>query len=502
MNTTLLKGILKYIGIILGIIFGIAVILIAIMYFSPNFRLFGYGYMHRSSLSSTKTISTTDDVTTGGELNLTINSGGFDIIVKPVDEISESKDISYYYKDNISGFVKTDYNAYVSKEVNGNNVIISMVEPSGSVRYGTSFISVLVPTSLFTQFNLTLKTTSANISLDGLKISNMNITCGGEFNLTNITGIGEEESENSITFNSLTFDSSKRGIFDFTNIENLTINSELNIMGNGEFKFNNLNCDVVARGKDVSIRANTLNTKEKGLEVLTTSGKVTINNLNSLNNAQNTIFTEDSNITIGELYGTTSLTSSYGDVKITNAYNELIIDSGEGDVNVNTANENIIVKTTFGNIKVLDYKKSGSFYSERGKINVKNTGELNLEYSTDIINKTGSVEIDNNFNKVNIKLSGKGNLKAIFRNNADANVTHTIDINSSSTANIYISAKGYFKLKAVGNVSGEIGASLTNIVSNTSYVYFPKDVDASEFQNKCAYEVLGGTIKFYTYYAS
>lgn len=506
MNTTLLKGILKYIGIILGIILGIGVIIIAIMYFSPSFRPFGYGYMHRSSLSSTKTISTAEEVSTGGELNLTVNSGGFDIFIKPVisdnnDETDETN-ISYYYKDNISGFVKTDYNAYVSKEVDGNNVILSMVEPNGGVRYGNSFISVNIPVELFTQFNLTLKTSSGNITIDGLKINNMNITCGGEFKLTNVTGIGSSDSENTITFNSLTFDSSKRGVIDFTNIQNLYINETLNIMGNGEFKFNNLNSDVVARGNDVSLRATTLNTKEKGLEVLTTSGKVTIDNLNSLGSAQNTIFTEDSNITIGELYGTTTLTSSYGDVKITNAYNELIIDSGEGDVSIGVANENIIIKTTLGNIKVTDYKKSGAFYSKRGNITVKSTSEFISGVNTIIQNESGSVDIDNMENKVDILLKGKGVLKAVFRKNTENAIEHKINISNSSSANIYIAAKGYFKLKAVGVISGEIGESLTNIVSNNSYVYFPKDADSSLFENKCSYEVLGGTVKFYTFYGA
>jgi len=105
-------------------------------------------------------------------------------------------------------------------------------------------------------------------------------------------------------------------------------------------------------------------------------------------------------------------------------------------------------------------------------------------------------------NKVDILLKGKGTLKAVFRKNADSGIEHKINISNSATANIYIVAKGYFKLKAVGVVSGEIGESLTNIVSNASYVYFPKDADSSLFDNKCSYEVLGGTVKFYTFYGA
>ena len=45
-----LKGLLIYVGIVLGIILGIGVLLFGVMYFVPSFRIAGVGVVHSSDI--------------------------------------------------------------------------------------------------------------------------------------------------------------------------------------------------------------------------------------------------------------------------------------------------------------------------------------------------------------------------------------------------------------------------------------------------------------------
>lgn len=492
MNTTLIKGILKYIGIIFAILFAICILLFAIMFFDQNFKLFGYKFIRKNSQSEISEVQIQGTSLENSNLDLIINATHFNIEIKGDKTIT---DLQYMFINKQVGFTNSNYSTNILQRLEGERLVITLIEKIGLLDSKDSMLKITVPTLVLDAINLTVKNDSGLISISNMKINSLNIDTNGNLLINNIKGI-ESESDEMTIFESLKINSN-HGKYDFSKINKLKIIEGLVLYGKGQFTFKNLYASVCARGHDLSINAETIETSDVGFEILSQNGAINVNKLISLNpNAQNVIFTENSNVFINELFGDTNICCVYGNVKIETTNNKTIISNDEGNVTVNDAKENISITTVMGDIKVKNYNKSGTFSSQRGNITVKNSS-LKDNFVTTIISKDGKVKLDNLENKVVVNASGKSQLELIFRHNLpNQSVNHVIILSSSTIADIYISQNDFFKLRANGKVSGNIGTFV--VYPTNTYVNFPLGSDDNAVDNWYTYDISGGTCSFYT----
>ncbi|MGN0961401.1 MAG: DUF4097 family beta strand repeat-containing protein [Christensenellales bacterium] len=474
-----LKGLLIYIGLVLGIIVGIGLILLCVMYFVPSVRIFGVGVVHYNKAISSEPIKLFD-YTGYSDIEININSKKISVNVVPV----EKENIEYSMKLNIFG-ISTEIVEYkviksVNVEDNKLKIYLNVSEPNGWISTSTSDLTVNIPASI--EFSLLITSTSGNVSIGNSKLStkltNLAVTTGsGNLTLINL-GTGSEEKILHLSTLNLT---TSKGTFDFTSINNVVVDNKVKLVADdGVFKFKNLNASLDITGDGIRLDANNIVCDGDGLKVIAKNGYFNITKLSSPTGAENTFITDNTVLNITEVTGKTGIVTIYGDINITTLNNYTMIENTNGRVTIGTAKDIITVKTTMGNIKVDSYLKTGKFESKRGDIEVSSNSDYVDGYYSEIINEDGNIKVYNEINRLLVNTTGRSNVEVIFGRikagfeSVEKVFQHQIITSTQGNCVVHIPTLNtvYFKFKAIGIISGEI-ASFEN--DNTYY-----KVEASE----------------------
>lgn len=474
-----LKGLLIYIGIVLGSIVGLGLILFCIMYFFPSVRIMGVSVVHYQKETEESTI-TLDDYSDYDDVIVSISSKTIGVSVIPVEE----ENIKYSMKLSVFGMSTEIVEYKLNKQVNVKDgklqIFLNVTEPNGLINNSNSKVVVKIPSSL--EVGIVTNSTKGDIVIGGsdlrLKLSSLSVTTdNGDLSLVNI-GTGEEEK--SLTLQSLTL-STARGNFDLSQITNLNVLKKIKLNAqDGDFKFNNVFASIDITGSGVRIDANKIVCGNDGFKAIAENGYFNVKSLSSSNGIENTIIVENIDLKIDEITGKTGIVTTYGDVNIGILNSYSIIDNENGNVKVSKAKDSIIVTTNMGNINVDSYSKSGKFQSNKGDISVKSIGDYIQDCTTTIINVDGKVYVDNKINQLYVKTTGRSHVQVIFREikenfdtaNGEKIIQHRVytSTKGSCVVDIPTAKTVAFAFIAEGSISGEL-SSLQNDVDNSMYVY-------------------------------
>ena len=510
-----LKGFLIYVGIVLAMILGIGIILFAVMYFVPSFRLMGVGVVHHNDTRDNAVIelakySDYDNI----EINVSSKRIQLD-----VQSSSKVQNIEYALKLNNFGiaFDIVEYKVVKSVDVKDSilKVNLNITEPEGMISDTSSVFVLTLPDKY--AYDLILKTTDGNIYLkggnSGLKINKLTTTTGtGDLNLSNVgQTIGTTTNLILDTLNMTT----SSGKMNLNTINNLTVKNPIKLnSSNGTFNFVNVNAGFNVAGTGVKLNANTINTDINGFKFISENGFFDIVKLITPTGAENTIVTEHCNVEIDEITGRTAIINTFGNINLGTINSNIVLESEHGNVNVTLAKEDIRVETDFGNISVNAYQKNGKFVSRKGNINVRSTGDYVQGAYTQIENEDGQINVDNKINRLLVTTTGSSKVEITFREIKggleDPNdvFQHKVNLSNYSSAIVYMPTANYktpFKFKAKGNISGEI-SGLTSVYegdevkSSDDFQFFPSASAESqtECQKSCYFEFYG-TIEFKGY---
>lgn len=504
-----LKGLLIYIGIVLGIIVGIGLILVCIMYFVPSFRIGGVGFIHgNKSVSSTEIVL--DEFSDYEKAKITITAKTSNITIVP----TSSDNINYNLSVDVFG-VSTDIveysivkNVYVKNNI--LNVFLTVTEPAGLYSVSGEGVKISVPEKLLT--GIVTNTQSGNVSigdsekklkLDMLSISSSN----GGLSLNNVA-TGDDGS--ILSLNSL-YLKTNTGTFDFSDIKSVTVVEGTQVeMMDGKVIFNELFGAFEATGTGVRIDANQILTGSKGFSAIVSNGYFNIKSLGTPVGAENTIIAENIDMNIDQLYGNTGIVSNFGDIDIGTIDNYCIIQNTNGNVSVGKAKDYIMIETDMGNITVNSYLKSGKFVSDRGNITVVSDSDYVDGYFTEIRNVDGNVKVYNKINKLLLTTTGRSKVEVTFekvKEGLEKVFQHRINTSTQGNCVVYLPTVNVppYRFIAKGIISGSLwgedySSGDLNITSSETEQYFPNENYKNETMFNACFEFIG-KIQFKGYMA-
>lgn len=510
-----LKGLLIYVGIVLAMILGLGVILFAVMYFVPTFRIMGVGVIHeRGSRDKTEIVlsnySGYDDI----ELNISSKRISIDIATT-----TETENINYSL--HLSGFGIAydivEYRVVNNIEVKDSTlkVNLNITEPDGLITDVNSVFKIVLPAT--EKYNLMLKTNDGNIDLNGgeskLKVNALSVTTGnGTFRTKGLgTTVGDDTN---LILDSLNL-STGIGKINLNSITNLTVNSPIKLTSSaGTFKFNNVNASFNVTGNGVTLVAGSINTDVNGFKFISENGHLDITKLVTPAGAENTIVTENCQVDIDEITGQSAIVNNLGNINLGTVNSSVVLESKHGSVNVSLAKDDIRVETEFGDINVASYLRNGKFESRKGNITVKSTGDYVQGAYTEIRNEDGKINVDNKINKLLVTTTGSSKVNITYREikggltNPAHVFQHKVNLGSNSSAIIYMPTANYntpFMFKAKGNISGEISGLTTEyegseVKSSDDFQFYPSASEDSKAKcmESCYFEFYG-TIVFKGY---
>ena len=476
-----LKGVLVYIGIVLGVAVGLGLILVCIMYFVPSFRIAGIGMIHFNKKGTEEVVSL-ESYTGYEDIVINANSDEIGIYVIP----TEGNEISYNLNLSIFGLSTeiVEYQVVQHVEVNDGTLQIyfTVTEPKGWISTNDSALVINVPTSM--KFGLVANTESGLVTIGSEKLStnlsDLSVsTNNGDLKLINI---GAGETEKSLTLETLNL-STHNGEFDLSSIESLTVLNKVKLYAeNGKFVFKNVYASIDITGTGVDLLASKITCGTGGFSFIADSGYFEFDLLSCDASAENTIIAENIALNVKEISGKTGIVTSYGNLNINKLNGYTIIENEHGNVSVGVARDTIIIKTNMGSINVNEYYATGKFSSNRGDINVYSCGDFNEEYYTEISNVDGNVKVKNHINRLIVTTSGRSNVVVVFgKVKTDSVFQHKINTNTNASCVVYMPTVGVapYRFIAKGIISGEIGGKVS--ASETEQIY-----PSSSTENKAA----------------
>ena len=285
-----LKGLLIYVGIVLGIILGIGVLLFGVMYFVPSFRIAGVGVVHSSDIVKDSIVDLAEYPTLTNYV-LNVSSKNISININSKDEGS---DVNYSFGNSVFGIAydMTEYKVIKSIEKDGDTlkINITLTEPNGLISAKNSSLNIFVPKNL--RYSIMTSTNAGSIEIgtskSNFEINNLTIsTTSGRFTLGSI-GTTVDESV-STTLNSLNL-STNKGLFDLRAINNLTVLNTIKLQAtNGTFMFDSVNASFNVTGKGIKLDANTITTDSNGFKFISENGYFDINKIVTPAGVENTI---------------------------------------------------------------------------------------------------------------------------------------------------------------------------------------------------------------------
>lgn len=503
-----LKGVMVYTGVLLGIVIVLSGIIGGVMFLTAGanspFTVFGYKAIYLSNVQRDNQQITTSAVADGSLIDLTVDAGNFDVNIVQVSDTTPN--IIVKKTDNLFGIYTGEYNpdAVLTFDTDTLEATITVAQFDGLISYGESAITIILPSIKEFQYNLTLVTNSGDIALNGyqtpenegdetntLDILELSVTTGnGNFNMKNIgehvelatTGT-EGEEDYSVIPAHLALELQKLylntngGRFNIVSDEEgldlyvqVSDTSELGMeidSENGDFYFDKMFGYINIHGKDIRIDADSIDTWGQGFDFDSPTGYFAIGEIiteaqegqEEVDMGANTINTETVNVSIDKISGETSIKTTYGNINIEELVNGATLRSDNGNITVGVANGNFIAESTYGNIAVESYKAVAYFKTEKGSITATYTGDvtaIGIDNHTEAYNKDGVTTLNNVFGNLTLTVTGNGSATVTFAEFANSSTSqHNITM-AKGNATLRVLLTQAFRFSATGNVRGTL----------------------------------------------
>ncbi len=513
------KKFFKYFMFLLALLVVLTGAFFAILYFSPGSSILGYQYVQFEETIA-KELSQSE-LGSQGVNSLKIEGGSVEVVISPN---TESENIKISYTQKVRGFAKTTNSVATLKTgyalsqfeehtSDYTSAVISIVEPSGALVSSTSIVHVYLPQSYkvpilyckssknISYFAKTSQTVDDKTTEYATNVEDMYFYTQGSGKISlscdNGKKIGLKTERGDVVLSGTTFSAEKikfdtdSGKFDFYSDGNsiLNLSDKLEIMSYGK--------------KGVKINIDTLN---GNLVVNCNGGEYKIGTIGSDAQKSVTLNASNSKFTFGTVNGSISLQNG-GDtgknVFIATTINNLsttnnTFEVGSGSVTINKLVGTSSLSSTSGNLYVGEIDLDSSIYalSDSGEINLtyqeSRTSKLNT--SVNVFSKTGDIYLNNisGLLKVNIlSKSEKAKLDIVFTAvcNVDDNVIKAEDRDVSMTL------KGFtddFKLRALTTTKALFDTKIDQSqVSNNDRDYLLGDNGYKDYvyQYRCFYSL-------------
>ncbi len=477
---SVVKGIFVYTLIFLGLVLGVGVILIGIMYFFPSVSVFGYSFYHGNNrgviyevVAENQEVIGLDylvpidgDILTNVDA-VEINADKWDINVVLYDATQVENNVTFFrveFGRAITGFVKSsdpepsftvtgERRALTGQTEQKNVITFNVNEPEGAYFNRAAAINVWIPNTTAELTDLRITSGSGKITFVQASVADLvpigdpeidvaNLTIVDGSNEVNVAHIDVLENLNLTADNSdlsvdrdyncnLNLDVNK-GKYTFANINSGLNNAEVNIEAvNADIQFNNIAGNVTLMSDYGFFRANTIAGSFSALS----------HNDDDNNNAcdlrisavlGSTIIENDSgNIEIGQV----------GQVNTNPASTDLRIDTKSGDVDIDDCfAKNIVITSTSGVITLGNCLGSVDVTSQNGSVYVtfmtddavvdgvsasdiatavNNLNSKHINIATGVDRGNGAIEVYNTRGQMNLISNGRGRIVAHVDNLPD-----------------------------------------------------------------------------------
>ncbi len=469
---SIIKGILIYTAIFLGLVLGVGVILIGIMYFFPQVSVFGYKFYHGNNDGKIYEVVAEDNTGVGVQ-NLVQVDGEVLRNIDAVEIVANKWDIEvllYEAPDNnvsffrveftrsITGFIKDDSQnpnfkveatkkALTGESVEKNVVTFNVVEPEGAYFNRGAKIVVWIPDTLGggNLNDIRIQSGSGEINFGQKSVAELIPVGNPEINVENFY---LKDGSNDATINHINILNSLN--IDATN-SNFNIDKDLNCDVNincdkGKYHFEN----VTGTNKEVNI-----NVVNADVQFANIDGNVTLKsdygyfradtisgNFSSLSHDVDDI-KNACDLKIGTIKGTVYIQNDSGNIKIgqvgqveTNSTdNDLRIDTYSGDVTISKCfAKSIIITSTSGVINLGQCLGSLDITTQNGSVYVdfmttedtvdgvtasaienavENLNNKPIKISTGVEKGNGAIEVKNTRGQLTLESNGRGKIYAL-----------------------------------------------------------------------------------------
>ena len=506
-----LKKILKWVGISLAIILGIILILIVCMYFFPNFSLFGYRFVRQNSVPEQAEVVYVEQCDHYVDnYYVIITTHNFDIDISENNTLDQ---IQVSYVDKKWGFADVQESKLFVTSLD-NTITIRTLETNGLVT-GTGKLTITMPKYFLANININ---TNADVHIDKGYLSSLTISMTNgdlkweahEYMITEEVD-GEKVTrpaiepemdqaewleKTQVSINSLSIFCEGADI-DLQCFKDITIENGLYIRA----KKLSLDLEYLIATAYINCNELNMNIEHLGnvgdLQIITTSGNI---NIDTLNADKTNILTERMKIYIRACVSDIDIVTKTNDILLANTFGITNISTTSGNVEITSAQENIAIETNSGNISIMEYNASADITTINGNITMHNKGEENPNYVTNIKQDSGRINVTTETNSIKITSSKGSNIRMIVRSMpANKNIRHNI-FNTFGTTNLSILIENTpFKIRAVGEVSGELAHNVI-IASNLEYVIIDPPGYTGVAEEYASLNVEGGAVIFEAIY--
>lgn len=426
----IVKGVLTYTLILIGVLLIAGILLFAGMAFL-KFPVFGY----RVTMASNQTKEVKTVLLNDVERTIVINSNNYDVKIRPFDDDVEASNrrMLIQYVDSAFGLVSNGHlidktNSVIevlyynddtlvtseSDQSSATKIVINLKTPQGILNYRDSLIFVHLPisaTSTSYNYNFEINSGKGDIKiipwhddeggdhLGVLTVNGMNITTTtGSVTFYGLKESGEYgNSDSYVEFDYLNLKTEK-GKFDFTK-QKIKVDQNVKIESSmGDFAFDKIIAGFTIKGENLVFDAGEINTGNKSFLYNCPHGTLGIDTLN-VGNQVGEIVTQYAGVDIKNVYGDLSIQATYGKTKLGNTYSNVIdVTTTHGDIEIEHVQTDYVYKmitsgddkgkiefdsgtykgtvacrSTYGDIIVKKYDADGWFTNKKGQINVQST---------------------------------------------------------------------------------------------------------------------------------
>lgn len=453
----ILKGVLTYTLILIGILAIAGILLFASMAFL-NFSVFGY----RITINSNNIVAYQRSLPTyNGKKDKTIeiNSNNYNLIVsalkyddKTIGDEHERSMPYIEYQDKAFGLVE---NGDELKELNNEKKVRSYLEisyykggnqlspdstdlnqadrivytlhtPQGVLNYRNSYLKIQLPVAKGEySYNLVLNSGKGNITIEPysesgnaengyLKINSLNVTTTSG----NFTSSGLKTESDYVVFSALSVKTEK-GEFDFSK-QNIKLTSSVAKIDSkrGDFTFKNFIGGFTIKGENLVFNSTgEINTNNGTFIYNCPNGTLNINTLN-VGSGLGQIVTEYAKVELTKVIGDLSIQATYGDTHIVETDSNVVsVETTHGNITIDKVtkashNGTVSATSNYGDINVT-YSGKGWFTNRSGKttltyVGTESTNETKIETVSGTVNATGLR------GKVTATATGSANMNLTF----------------------------------------------------------------------------------------
>ena len=510
---SLIGQILKYLLVIVIILFAICIILAGAMVMIPSFSLFGIHYLGEGGLYKYQienTQATETEPATYGYTEfvdseaLQINTEGYDVYIRTLvkNETAMENAIRINVSNYLTGFawgdVERPQTTWGSKFINGvKTYVITVEEPTGWLYHSKTFVELIVNSNDLVSKNLEINTNGGSVYLgvgdttgeDGSVLNLKNLTLNGAGNecFLNYINVNEKIDINKtagnikslLDINCPTEIDVWGGIgkIEIPNIGNKDSNQTLKIKAtNSEIRFNDLYGDfeLVAQGgylvaNEISRSVN-INCESCQIKIAKVGTQLNISVNSDSSSSANSI------VNIGYIGDNAYVKGGDSTVKLGEVIGKVSVETNKGKIIVENARKSVYAKSIYGEVNI-NWVDNLIYNSENAS-----------DFETVVEVKYSSVNITNIIGKLTMNIIDSGNAKI----NAEFNAVNGKSVINTNAGDITLSLplKEYV-LKWNSNRNSDI--SLGSIVTNDK-VGVANILSASSEENSVQASSINGLI--------